>query len=203
MDLRERVTMLFLAALDPVANTLAWAARLLADHPAVQERIVDEVESERRSSDAGAADVFSLRYTSQVLDEVLRLYPNEWLLTRRAAEEDRLPSGARIRRGEEVMVSPYVVQRDARFFPDPDRFDADRFAAPPGWPSMAYIPFGAGPRMCLGEFYARAVILTSLSKIIPRWRIEPIEPMPPLETGNMFSSQPRGGRLLVRFTIRR
>lgn len=200
--LRERVTMLFLAALDPVANTLAWGLRLLADHPAIQDRIAAEVDSTGTVSGGAMTEMSALPCTANVLNETLRLYPNEWLLTRRAAADDRLPSGVRIRRGEEVMISPYVVQRDAQFFPDPDRFDPERFAVPPAWPAMAFIPFGAGPRICLGEFYARLVMTIALAKFLTCWRVEPMGPLPPLETGNLFSSQPRGGRLPVRLRER-
>lgn len=201
-DLRERLVMLFLAALEPVSTTLSWGLRLLADHPVVQDRIVEEVRCVGQQAGGTIADVFTLRYTSMVLDEILRLYPNEWLLTRRAVKEDRLPSGVRIRAGEEVMISPYVVQRDPQFFSQPDRFEPERFAIAPTWPQMAYIPFGAGPRACLGEFYARLLITAALSQITSRWRAESIGPLPTLETANLFSSQPNGGRLMLRFSER-
>ncbi len=150
-DLRERLTMLFLAALEPVSTTLSWGLRLLADHPAMQERIVEEVCSLGKQAAETSADLSGLRYTTMVLNEILRMYPNEWLLTRRAVKEDRLPSGVRIRAGEEVMISPYVIQRDPHLFSLPDRFDPERFAGSPAWPPMAYIPFGAGPRACSGR----------------------------------------------------
>jgi cytochrome P450 len=168
----------------------------------VQDRIATEVCLAGKRQGETIAELSELPCTTRVLNEILRLYPNEWLLTRRAVEEDRLPCGVRIRRGEEVMISPYVIQRDARFFPNPDRFDPERFAGAPTWPQMAYIPFGAGPRMCLGEFYARLVITVGLAKTISRWRVEAIEPLPPLEIANLFSSQPRGGRLMLRLRKR-
>ena len=201
-DLRQRLTMLFLAALEPVSTTLSWGLRLLADHPAVQERIVEEVCSVGKQAAETSADLSGLRYTTMVLNEILRMYPNEWLLTRRAVTEDRLPSGVRIRAGEEVMISPYVIQRDPQLFSLPDRFDPERFAGSPTWPPMAYIPFGAGPRACLGESYARLLITVALTQITSTWRAEPIGPLPPLETANLFSSQPKGGRLMLRFLHR-
>ena len=197
--LRERLVMLFLAAMEPVGTTLAWALRLLADDPDTQARLFEETCAAERGSGGLRSDGSAPPYATMVLNEVLRLYPNEWLLTRSAVTEDRLPCGVRVRRGEEVMISPYVIQRDARFFSEPDRFDPERFGKPATWPPMTYIPFGAGPRGCLGEFYGRLVITIALNQITRKWRTASAEPLPRLETANLFSAQPKGGRLMLRF----
>jgi pentalenene oxygenase len=201
--LRDPVLMIFLAVLEPVSVTLTWALELLADHPAVQDRVAAEAAAVFAGRAPTAEHVAGLRYTAAVVSETTRLYPNEWLLTRRATAEDRLPSGLRVRRGEEVMVSPYLFGHDGRFFPDPESFNPDRFASPPTWPTGAYIPFGAGPRACLGEQFARRELTLLLAMIVARYRFDPHPPgRGVLESPNLFSTQAAESRLSLRVSPR-
>jgi len=201
--LRDPLMMLFLASFEPVSVTLTWALQLLADHPQVQQRVADEVASVIGARLPTADDLPELGYAQNVISEVQRMYPSEWLLMRAALADDRLPSGLLVRRGRQVMISPYLLGRDARYFPDPECFDPHRFAGERTWPRGAYIPFGAGPRVCLGEFFAKLQMTLSLAIIVSRWRIEPIPgEHPRVETANLFSTQPVGGHLMLRFQPR-
>lgn len=201
--LRDRCMTLFTAGFEPVSVTLAWAMRLLAEHPHVQDRLAAEAQSVWGGRLPATEDVQRLTYATAVVSEVLRIYPSEALLTRCAAEDDRLPSGVRVRRGEEVMVSPRVFQHDPRYFPDPERFDPERFTGEPTWPADTFIPFGMGPRICIGEFFARLEMTLAISFIAAHWRIAPpTGPRPVLEMPNLFSTQPYFGHLMLRL-IRR
>ncbi|MCX5662519.1 MAG: cytochrome P450 [Planctomycetota bacterium] len=201
--MRDRLMTLFTAGFEPVAVVLSWAAQLLAERPDVQDALAVEAASVWGGRSITPEDLARLPLTGRVVDEVLRLYPSEPLLTRRALVDDRLPSGVRVRKGEEVMVSPRLFQHDARFFPDPERFDPDRFAGPPTWPADAMIPFGMGPRVCIGEYFARMEMMLAITMIVSRWRLEAGPgPRPEIEMPNLFSSQPRAGHLYVRLARR-
>jgi cytochrome P450 len=201
--LRDPLLTLFIASFEPVSVTLTWALQLLAGHPQVQQRVAEEVASVIGARLPTADDLPELGYTQNVISEVQRMYPSEWLLTRTALADDRLPCGLLVRRGRQVMISPYLLGRDARYFSDPERFDPHRFAGERTWPRGAYIPFGAGPRVCLGEFFAKLQMTLSLAVIVSRWRIEPIAgEHPRVETANLFTSQPVGGHLMLRLQPR-
>jgi enediyne biosynthesis protein E7 len=202
---RSLALMTFLGAMEPTSITLAWALQLLADHPDVQERVAAEARAVF-GRDLPTADHFApLTFTAQVVSETTRLYPNEWLLTRRAVAEDRLPSGTRVRAGEEVMISPYLYGHDGRFFHEPERFDPERFAParPPAWPPNALIPFGAGPRSCIGEQIARRLLALTLATLTRRFRFEPCpDGRGILESPNLFTTQAVQSRLILRITPR-
>jgi cytochrome P450 len=201
--LRGPILMLFLASFEPVSVTLSWALQLLAAHPQVQDRVADEAAGVLKGRPPADEDLPRLPYLQDVIKEVQRLYPNEWLITRRVLGSDRLPSGVLVRRGQEVMISPYLLGRDGRYFPDPSRFDPSRFTGTPTWPRAAYIPFGTGPRVCLGESFAKLQMAIALAAFLQRWRIEPVAGEPPRPaTANLFSAYVQGGRLNLRFRAR-
>ena len=119
-----------------------------------------------------AADVPRLVYTKMIWDEALRLYPPAWLLhARKSRAEDRLPSGVLLPAGTRVFQSPWSMHRNPRWFPDPNRFDPDRFSpeAKQARPAFSYLPFGGGGRRCLGESFAELegllVLATLASKV--------------------------------------
>jgi cytochrome P450 len=201
--LRNQALMLFVAGFEPVSGTLAWALRLLAEHSQLQDEVASEVLAEIGASGPTAADLPRLGFTSQVVEEALRLYPNEWMLTRRAAGADRLPCGLSVLPGEEVLISPYLLHRDERFFPHPDRFDPSRFAPGNAVPRDAYMPFGTGPRVCLGASLAVLAVTLGLALVLRRWRVAPgTLARPRLESVNLFSSQPRDGEVWLELAPR-
>ncbi len=147
----ELITLL-LAGHETTASTLSWAFYLIDQHPEVRERLhaeAVEVLGDRRPT---YEDLRRLTYTNQVIQEVMRLYPPVWILTRQAQEDD-VVGGYHIPAGADVLVCPYSLHRHPAFWPDPDRFDPERFApdAAADRPRYAYIPFGAGPRFCVGN----------------------------------------------------
>ncbi|HUF35027.1 MAG TPA: cytochrome P450 [Gemmatimonadales bacterium] len=153
---RDEAMTLFLAGRDTTAAVLTWTWYLLAAHPEVDQRLGRELEEVLGDRDPAPADCPALGYTGMVLDEALRLYPPAGRIGRRPVAEYCI-GGRRISAGAAVFLSPFVTQRDPRWWPDPERFDPGRWSekAARGRPPYAAFPFGAGPRTCIGARMAR------------------------------------------------
>ena len=155
-QVRDEVFTLLVAGHETTASTLAWTFCLLAEHPDVDDRLEREIDK----LDGGAprtADLESLPFVGQVVREALRLYPPAWLLARRAERADVI-CGVDVPKGSVVYISPYVTHRRPDVFPRPDNFEPDRFQ-PDGGPTggfskYAFLPFGGGPRICIGHGFA-------------------------------------------------
>ncbi len=173
---REGLT-LVIAGHETTASLLNWIWYLLSRHPQVEIRVLEEIRNLMADGvpDFGTLDQFS--YTRQVIEEALRSYPPLWLMTRKTIKPDRIgeyfvPAGA------EIYISPYLLQRHPGLWQDPDQFKPDRFdrtaisAGDSKLPHrLAQCPFGAGPRNCIGEFYARVEMQVHLQTILPELRM--------------------------------
>jgi len=172
-QVRDEAMTLFLAGHETTANALAWTWYLLAQHPGVASnvhRIVDEVLGDRLAT---ADDYPRLQYLEMVLAESMRLYPPAWAVSRLAMEDVDV-GGWRVPRDAVAVVSQAVMHRDPRFWPEPERFDPMRFApdAKLARPKFAYFPFGAGPRICIGEGFAWMEGVLILATIAQRWSMD-------------------------------
>ncbi|MBV9540249.1 MAG: cytochrome P450 [Alphaproteobacteria bacterium] len=151
---------------ETTANTLAWTLYLLSQFPEVDAKVAAEVR-------AADGDIVRMPYTRQVLEESLRLYPAAPFISRDSVGPDRVGPHD-VRGGTSVLISPWLIQRHRKLWKDPDYFDPERFA--PGNRErihrFAYIPFGAGPRICIGMGFAMQEALICLSQIVSRWRLE-------------------------------
>ncbi|MDR7040073.1 cytochrome P450 [Methylobacterium sp. BE186] len=168
-QLRDQVATMILAGHETTAAALLWASYLLALAPDIQ----DAVAAEAREAGKGLGSGYERRLplTRAVVDETLRLYPPAFVLARAARAADTL-GGHRIEPGDIVMISPWVLHRHRRLWRDPDIFDPARFlpgAAPP--PRFAYLPFGAGPRVCIGAHFALLEATLALARLVGRFRI--------------------------------
>lgn len=183
-QLRDEAMTLFLAGHETTANALTWSWYLLSRHPEVEARLHAELDAVLGQRRTDAADVPRLTYTSRVLAESMRLYPPAWVLGRRAIL-DYEAAGYRVPRGSIVLLSQWVMHRDPRFFPDPECFDPDRWTdeARAARPRFAYFPFGAGPRICIGEQFAWMEGVLVLATLARRWR-------PRLAPGHHVALQP-------------
>jgi cytochrome P450 len=182
-QLRDEVMTLFLAGHETTANALAWTVWLVARHPEVEAKLRAEVAQVLGGRVPEAQDVPRLRYVSQVLDESMRLYPPAWITARECVEPDEL-MGYHVPRGIIVAMSPYVLHRNPRLWPDPERFDPDRFAPEHAQarPRHAYFPFGAGQRMCIGNNFALMEGALILAMLYQRFspKLEDGHPVEPL-----------------------
>jgi cytochrome P450 len=151
-SMRDDLMTLLLAGHETTASTLSWAFYLVDRHPEVWERLHKEAVDVLGDGPMALSDLHKLTYTTQVLEEVMRMYPAVWLLPRIAQQDDEI-GGYHVPAGADVLICPYTLHRHPDFWDDPDRFDPERFA--PGRAAKraryAYIPFGAGPRFCVGS----------------------------------------------------
>jgi cytochrome P450 len=150
--MRDELITLLLAGHETTASTLGWSFHLAGQHPEVWERLHREAVEVLGDGPPSFEDVRRLTYTSAVLQEAVRLYPPVWILTRIARADDEI-GGYHVPAGSDVLICPYTLHRHPGLWPrpdvfDPDRFDRDRSATRPRY---AYIPFGAGPRFCVGS----------------------------------------------------
>jgi cytochrome P450 len=154
-QVRDEVMTIFLAGHETTANALSWAFYLLARHPEAYARVRAEAASVLGGRVATAADLPRLGYALQVFKEALRLYPPAYI-TSRLAEKDVEIGGHFVPAGTDVMANIHAMHRRPEYFPDPERFDPDRFEpeAEKRIPKGAYVPFGAGARVCIGNAFA-------------------------------------------------
>jgi len=176
-DLRDEVMTLFLAGHETIATAMSWTWMLLHQHPDVAARVRQEACEVLGGRAPGFDDLPRLPYTGQVIDEALRLYPPAWIVERQALDEDRLGRW-QVHPRTIVAVSPYVMHRHPAYWPDPLRFDPERFAPEraEGRPKHAYLPFGAGPRICIGNHFALMEAKIILATMIQRYTVEVLHP---------------------------
>ncbi|TKB78807.1 MAG: cytochrome P450 [Nitrospira sp.] len=173
-EIRDELMTFLLAGHETTANALTWTWFLLSQYGSVRERLTQELNEVLGDRLPNAADLSRLRYMKMIWDESLRLYPPAWTLhTRLAHAQDRLPTGAVLPPGAGVVISPWNLHRNARWFADPNRFDPERFSdeAQRTRPAFTYIPFGAGGRRCLGESFAEMEGLLILATIASTVRL--------------------------------
>ncbi len=155
-EIRDEIVTIFMAGHETTATTLSWTWYLLAQRPTEARRLRDELDTVLAGRPPTAADIPSLAFTRRVIEESMRLYPAApGLSARRALAEDEV-CGHRIAKGTVVSVLPWVMHRHRGLWDDPERFDPDRFTPErsAGRPRFAYMPFGAGPRVCIGQVLA-------------------------------------------------
>ena len=183
-EARDQVLTLFLAGYETVANLLAWTWFLLGQNPLAEERLHEELESVLAGRAPTLEDMPRLEYTAMVLAESMRLYPPAWAMGREVLEDVSI-GPYRMPKGAMVFFSQYIVQRDPRWFPHPERFTPERFTpeAKAARPRFAYFPFGGGGRQCIGESFAWMEATLAVATIAQRWRLalvpgQKIEPQP-------------------------
>ncbi len=172
-QVRDEAMTLFLAGHETTANALTWTWYLLSQHPDVEARLHEEIDRVLGDRRATVEDLAALSYTRMVFSESMRLYPPAYAIGRQALEQYEV-AGVTIPARSLVVVSPLVTQRDARWFPDPERFDPSRWTpeAQASRPKFSYFPFGGGTRMCIGDQFAWTEGMLVLATLAQRWRVE-------------------------------
>jgi cytochrome P450 len=191
--MRDEVMTLLLAGHETTAATLAWTWYLLGRHPEVERRLHMEVDEVLAGRAPTLADVPRLVYTRMIVDEVLRLYPPVWLLPRKAIKADLL-GGYAIPARSDVLVCVYTLHRHPEFWEDAGDFNPQRFAPEHDTPrrSSAYLPFGAGPRTCLGSRFGLMEVMLVVAVIAQRYSLKlPAEQK--VEADAALTLHPRGG----------
>jgi cytochrome P450 len=183
-QVRDEALTLFLAGHETTANALAWTWYLLSQHPEVERRLHSELDDVLQGRAPELADVPRLRYAEMILAEALRLYPPAWAIGRMATGPFEL-GGVEIPAKSICILSPYLVQRDPRWFPNPDNFDPERWTPETrdSRPKFSYFPFGGGARVCIGERFAWMEGVIVMAAIAQKWRLllapdQRVEPLP-------------------------
>jgi len=181
----DNVMTFIFAGHETTANALSWTLYLLSQFPESDARVAEEI--------AKAPDIEALIYTRMVLEETLRLYPPAPIISRDSVGAD-VVGGIAIRPGTSIMISPWVLHRHRTLWDDPEYFDPDRFA--PGRrekiPRYGYIPFGAGPRICIGMGFSMQEALIILATILKRFRLD-LVPGHPVEPQARLTLRPKHG----------
>jgi cytochrome P450 len=172
LQVRDEVMTIFLAGHETTANALTWTWYLLSQNPSVEAKLHAELDAVLDGRAPTFEDVPRLRYTEMVLAEAMRLYPPAWAIGRLALKEHDLGEYT-IPTKSLVLLSPYVTHRDARFFPEPERFDPERWTTErrEARPQFAYFPFGGGPRRCIGESFAWMEGILLIATLAQHWRV--------------------------------
>jgi len=195
-QLRDEAMTLFLAGHETTANALTWTWYLLSQHPDVEMELHREIDDVLGPRLPTSEDASRLPYTRMVLAESMRLYPPAWVIGRRAMEDYEV-GGVPIPERAIILMSQYIIHRDARWWPEPDRFDPRRFASEaPGRPKLAYFPFGAGPRQCIGEPFAWMEGVLLLATLARRWRLR-LLPGHPVALHPLITLRPKHGMRMI------
>lgn len=200
-QLRDEVMTLVAAGHETTANALTWAFYLLSQHPRAAERVRVEAQSVLGGRRPTIEDLPRLVFTRSVLEETMRLYPPAWIIEREALAEDRL-GGYRVRRGSVVAMSPFTLHRNTRYWDRPDEFDPDRFspARAMARPKYAYLPFGGGPRLCIGNAFAMMEAQIILAMVASEWSLA-LAPGFAVELDPSVTLRPKRGLFMTRAPI--
>jgi cytochrome P450 len=183
-QVRDEVLTIFLAGYETVANGLTWTWYLLSQNPDVETRLHAELDRVLGTGDRQRlptlSDYAALRYTEQVFAESMRLYPPAWAMGRMSTKPVTL-GRYRIPPGAHFFFSQYIMGRDPQYFPNPLRFDPDRFSPEnkAARPKFTYFPFGGGNRQCIGESFAWMEGVFSIATLAQRWRMTYLGNAPP------------------------
>jgi cytochrome P450 len=172
-QLRDEVFAMLFAGHETGANILTWVFHRLCLHPDIQKRVQQEIDHELDGRSPSLADTTKLVYTKCVIDEALRMYPQQWQGWRRCLEEDEI-GGYRIPAGTDIFFSPYHLHRHPDFWDDPDSFRPERFTPDEvaRRDRSCYIPFGSGQHMCIGNQFALTEMLLIIAAVVQRYRLE-------------------------------
>ena len=192
-QLRDEIITMILAGHETTANLLSWTFHLLSKHPEIERRVHEEATRVLGDRDPVLEDMKALEYTRMVLEEALRLYPPAWVFERQATTADVL-GGYRIEPGAIVGLCPYVLHRHPDHWENPEGFDPERFRPERAEKRAryAYLPFGGGPRTCVGNHFAMMEAQILLSMIVREHRLE-LEPSHPVVLDPVITLRPKHG----------
>lgn len=192
-QVRDEAMTLFGAGHETTANALTWTWYLLSQHPDVQARLHEELDSVLGGRPLTLDDLPKLTYTEQVIKESMRLFPPAFVVTRSAIDNTEV-GGFEVKKGEIVIVSIWGMHRNPNFFPEPHRFDPERFSPEneKALPKYAYLPFGGGPRVCIGNAFAMMEAKVALASIAQHYTLD-LAPGHQVEPVRMFTLRPKYG----------
>ena len=192
-QLRDEILTIFLAGHETTANALTWTWYLFAQHPEAEAQLHHELDQVLGTRMPTFADLAELKWTRMVIEEAMRLYPPAHMIARTAIGEDRI-GGVRIPAGALITISIYVTHRNPNLWAEPERFDPERFRpeAAAQRHRFAYLPFGGGPRICIGNGFALAEAQVIVAAIGQRYRVR-LAPGATVEPIGLITLRPKNG----------
>ncbi len=196
-EVRNQVVTIFMAGHETTAVALTWTWYLLSQHPAAEAKLHAELEQVLGGRTPRHEDLVKLPYTRMVIEEAMRLYPPAHTLSREAMAEDHV-LGHRIPAHSTVLIVPWLLHRNPKLWERPDRFEPERFAPErvAARPRFSYIPFGAGPRICIGAAFAMAEAMLILATIAQHFRLH-LKPRHPVEPQGLITLRARHGMKML------
>jgi len=193
LQVRDEAMTLFLAGHETTANTLSWTFYLLSQNPAAEAKLHAEIDEVLKSRAPTFEDLPKLQYTEMVISESMRLFPPAWGIGRRSLVDQSIGPYS-VPKDSIILLSPFVTQRDPRFFPEPEKFKPERWTAEAkaSLPPFAYFPFGGGARRCIGEGFAWAEAILLLATLCKGWRVR-LDQSNPVELNALFTLRPKNG----------
>jgi cytochrome P450 len=195
-QLRDEVITLFLAGHETTANAVTWALYLLSQHAGIEAKIIEEL-AVLNDEPPTVRDLQKLPYMEQVMKESMRLYPPAGGATREPIEDIEL-AGYGVPKGSNIAISSYAMHHNPEIFPNPEAFDPGRFTPEreAQIPRYAYLPFGAGPRVCIGNVFALMETRILLACILQRWKLS-LAPGEKVKAEQLFTIRPQGGLRMI------
>lgn len=200
-EVRDQVVTIFMAGHETTAVAMTFVWYLLSLHPAVEEKLHAELDAVLGGRTPSAEDVPALPYTRMIIEEAMRIYPPAPALSLRVARKDDEICGVMVRAGTRVLISPWILHRHRRLWDEPERFDPERFSAERsvGRSRFAFLPFGGGPRVCIGAAFAMTEAVAILSVLAQRFRPRLAEGQE-IKLQSRITLRPRGG---IKMTLER
>lgn len=198
LQVRDEAMTILVAGQETIALAMTWTWYLLAQHPDIESRLHREVDEVLGGRLPTATDLPALDYTRRTLMEAMRLYPPVWAVGRIACRDVELAGGKFVPKDALVMLSPYIVQHDPRYFPNPERFDPDRWLNNENndRQKLSYFPFLTGPNRCIGEHYAWQEGILAIATIARHWSFS-LSPGQVIEAAPLITLRPRYGLRVV------
>jgi cytochrome P450 len=196
-QLRDEVLTFLLAGHETTALALSWTWHLLSQNPPAEEKLQAELREALGERSPEFRDLPALPYTERVIKESMRLYPPAWSLARTTVSDFEL-RGYRIPAGANIVMSQWIMHRNPRYFPDPEKFDPDRWLDPAmqKLPKFAYFPFGGGPRICIGNTFAMMEAVLLVATIAQRFELRTL-PGHPVIPSPSFTLRPKQGLVMT------
>jgi cytochrome P450 len=196
-EIRDEIITIFMAGHETTSLALTWTLYLLSQHPEIEAKLHAELAEVLGGRAPRAEDVPRLRYARMVIDETLRLYPPAHTLSREALAADEL-AGHRIPAGAVIYIVPWLLHRHSRLWERPERFEPERFLPEraANRPRLAYMPFGAGQRICIGAAFAITEAVLLLATIAQRYRLL-LKPGHAVEPRGLITLRPRHGMAMI------
>ncbi len=192
-EVRDEVITIFTAGHETTAMAMTWTWYLLSQHPAEEAKLHTELAAVLGGRPPTHEDIDQLRFTRMIIDESMRLYPPVHTMAREALADDTL-AGRHVPKGSTVLIVPWVLHRHLKLWPNPGRFQPERFAAEQAAarPRFSYLPFGGGRRICIGAAFAAAEATILLATVAQRYRLR-LVPGHPVEPQGLITLRPRYG----------